>query len=171
MKKIIYVVTHGDSGSGHNPIMTDAGLEQIHALRDLVKKIAAPDPYVVVGTGRRHYQTYATISSSLEGNPVVIFSPFAGSGDALEKDGQIALENYAVPSDKYLGLVNNPGFDAWDFVGNLPNGTLICGGGELMTSLGLSKSELIASAGLSGVNKTGQLYELDVAKKTGRLVS
>ena len=50
-------------------------------------------------------------------------------------------------SADYIGITKFPAF-AWAFIKSLPDGTLLCAGGELMKALGLESTK-------------GNLYEID----------
>ena len=155
---MIYLVTHGKREGGPNPRMTADGLFQIERLRELLPKNT---PLVVVGTGKRFLQVYGVLQPSLNGAKVE-YSPFCGSADGMEPDGKTIpmASGELTEHDSYLGLVRCKAFDAWKFLKDLPNGTLLCSGGELMMALGLE-----------GVNEKGQLFELDPATQTGRKIS
>ena len=153
-----YLITHGDRFFGPNPGHTSKGIKQIRTLQ-------IPDDInlVVVGTGIRFQEIYEAIKPQIPGVPVK-YSPFCGSADGLEgpeTDYSIILVNRKLVSqNNYLGLIETPGFDAWGFVANLPNRTLICAGGELLIALGLK-----------AINEKGQLYELDLSIKDGWKIS
>ena len=153
----MYLVTHGNRNFGCDPSLTDKGFEQIADIRvNLLPKIPAP-PLVVIGVGRRFEETYQGLNQSLRDIPMK-WSPFSGSGDALEIDGRIALPgNISVTNDDYIGMVNNPGFDAWRFISSLPEDTLLCSGEELMMALGFESDK-------------GRLYEIDTERRTCRQV-
>lgn len=153
----LYLITHGERNNGVDPKMTENGIAQIELLRTLLPKAIA---LVVVGTGARFQQIYRTLSDSLQGIAVK-YSPFCGSADGLDPGDKIVLiDGTLVNRSDYLGLIRAPGFNAWEFLRSLPDGTLLCAGSELMISLGLER-----------INKKGQLFELDPAQKAGRKIS
>ena len=155
----LYIVTHGDKMSGANPGLASTGTDQIVRIREeLLGKIPKP-PLVVIGTGRRFEQTHIMLFMMNHEIPVKR-SPFCGSADSLEKDGSIMLANgEKVAMADYIGLIGTPGFHAWSWLCNLPEGTLLCAGEELLTSLGLKN-----------LCKKGVLIEVDTETQDGRQI-
>jgi hypothetical protein len=151
---MIYLITHGKRNFGPNPGHTEEGLRQ---MASVIKEAAdIPNiPLIVVGTGLRFIEIYTHLSQHLPNVPVQ-FSPFCGSADSMEANGQVILTNgLLVGYDNYVSVVKSPAFDAWKFVASFPDNTVLCAGGELMNALGI-KSE------------KGQLYELDPKTRTAR---
>ena len=157
MKRNISLITHGKRNFGVDPKHTTEGIEQI-------KNLQLPDniALVVVGTGKRFQEIYETIRPKIYG-ATVKFSPFCGSADGLEADGNVILTNGTLVDLKkdYISLTNAPeAFDPWGFIASLPENTLLCAGGELLIALGGK-----------AINEKGQLYELDPETKTARKIS
>lgn len=154
---MVYLVTHGKRNFGVNPSHTFEGIQQI---RNLVppKKISL----VVIGTGWRFKEIYKTMIDRgyLSQDTPVKYSPFCGSADGLEANKDIILvDGTTVSLNDYISIGSDC-FDAWRFVSNLPDRTLLCTGGELMTALGLKN-----------IREQGQLFELDPKTKTGKKIS
>lgn len=156
----IYLVTHPKKMCGFNPSVSDEGAQQIQRIREEIFPEFSKPPLIVIGTGQRFKDTCDTLLRNLAEIPVK-YSPFCGSGDSMEADNDtIMMSCETTTSANYIGLVANPGFDAWKFVSSLPDGTLLCAGGELMGALGLK-----------AINRKGHLYELDPETKTGKMIS
>lgn len=150
-----HLITHGDRGFGSNPKHSEMGIDQIKNLT-LPEKI----DLIVIGTGKRFQEIYQFIQDKLSRIPVK-YSPFCGSADGLEADYRIILvDGTLLKDDEYLGMINVPAFDAWKFIADLPDNTLLCAGGELLIALG-GKT----------INQKGQLYELDCEKKVAKKIS
>lgn len=161
---MIYLVTHGKRFNGVNPSLTEEGKAQIERIHeDVLPKIPARPPLVVVGTGKRFLEIYQILSPALTGIPVK-HSPFCGSADSMEADNDTVMlaSGEKASHSRYLGMIACAGkaFDAWRFLKDLPDGTLLCAGGELMETLGLAI-----------ISQKGQLYELDPNTRTGKMIS
>lgn len=152
MAKKIYLITHGDRSFGPNPTHTKKGIEQLKALQ-----VPGNVSLVVVGTGDRFQEILKIIDSKLGEIPIK-YSPFCGSADGLEADGNIILVNGKLVNLKndYVSISNSPAFNPWEFIDSFPDNTLLCAGGELMITLGLKS-----------INEKGQLYELHPENKMG----
>ncbi len=158
----IFLITHGDRFFGPNPGHTEKGFKQ---LRRLVPAVPIDTSLFVIGTGKRFREIHETIT---ETRPDLISvrqksSPFCGSPDGLEADGNVVLVDGTLVDLKndYIGLTSSC-FNAWGFIGLLPfpSCALLCAGGELMIALGLK-----------AISEQGQLYELDITTKTGWKIS
>jgi hypothetical protein len=156
---VIYVITHGDRFVCADPGHTEKGFAQ---LRSLSKHLflCLPASCIFVGTGKRFREIYGT----LFGGPCrVIYSPFCGGTDALgsNPDGKktviiSGLElNYP---EEYLGVSNCPAFDAWKFITDMPDNSMVCSGRPLMFALGHREC------------KMGSLYEVDPTNRTVRCI-
>lgn len=155
---MIYLITHGERHYGPDPVHTGQGLLQIQSLREHLKNLKIN--LIVVGTGRRFCQIYEQIRPSMNGIPVKR-SPLCGSADGLEKNGCVVLtDGTIVPPKMYVSIIDNPFIDIWGFVNNLPDGTLLCSGGELMIALGFSN-----------INQKGHLYEIDPEKRSCEMLA
>ena len=155
--EMVYLVTHGKRNFGVNPSHTRDGILQI-------EKLVLPEEVslVVIGTGWRFKEIYKTMIGRgyLSQDTPVKYSPFCGSADGLEANRDVILVNgVTVSLDNYISLRSDC-FDAWRFISDLPDRTLLCTGGELMMALGLKS-----------INEQGQLFELDPKKKEGRKIS
>lgn len=150
-----FLITHGERFFGPNPVHKQEGIEQIKDLQ-----IPADISLVVIGTGARFKEIYEVIKPHVDGVPVK-YSPFCGSADGLEADYNVILVDGTLVDLKndYTSL-GAPCFDAWKFVSDLPDRTLLCAGGELLIALGLK-----------AINEKGQLYELDPETATGKKIS
>ncbi|MEK0369499.1 MAG: hypothetical protein QQN62_07855, partial [Nitrosopumilus sp.] len=80
--------------------------------------------------------------------------------DGLEANKDVILIDGTTVSLNHYISIGSDCFDAWRFVSDLPDQTLLCAGGELMIALGLKS-----------INEKGQLFELDPEKKEGRKIS
>ena len=89
----------------------------------------------------------------------VRFSPFCGSADSLKGDGIIIVGDREVASNNYIGLIGSKCFNAWKFVSEFPDNTLLCSGGELLIALGQEE-----------IYGKGQLYKLHPRAKSARRV-
>ena len=153
---MVYLITHGKRNFGLDPSHTQEGLDQIAALWD---KLPRGISLIVIGTGKRFYEIYCVLQAKLKGIPIK-FSPFCSSADGLEADGKIiTVEKRTVVPDDYIGLIGSNCFDAWKFVSDLPENTLLCSGGELLIALDQKE-----------IYEKGQLYELDPETKNGRRI-
>ena len=86
----IYLATHGEKRAGFNPAHTADGLGQvIDVLGNQFQKIPKP-PLLVVGSGFRFEETYLAFLQFLP-STTVKWSPFAGSADASDNNGKIAI--------------------------------------------------------------------------------
>ena len=154
---MVYLVTHGKRKFGVNPSHTPEGIQQIQKLT-LPNKISL----VVIGTGVRFQQIYCRMINAehLRQNTPVRYSPFCGSADGLEANRDVIMvDGRTVSLDDYISIGSDC-FDAWKFVSDLPDRTLLCAGGELMMALGLKD-----------INEKGELFELNPEKKEGRKIS
>jgi len=89
---MIYLITHGERNFGPNPGHTEEGLARLASrIKAAVAYIKNP-PLIVVGTGLRFIEIYRYLSQLLPNVPVQ-FSPFCGSADSMEADGQVILAN------------------------------------------------------------------------------
>jgi hypothetical protein len=142
---MIHLVTHGERFFGVNPEHSCGGIRQIEKL------VLEEEPsLVVIGTGARFIEIYNTMieQGNLRKNTPVKYSPFCGSADGLEANKDVILaDGTTVSLNDYINIGSDC-FDAWGFISSLPDNTLLCAGGELMSALNF-KSE------------KGQLYELD----------
>jgi len=156
--KRIYLITHGTKFGGHNQDMTPDGLKQIISIREQLLPKMPWIPVIFVGIGARHKQTFHVLIPTMP-HTQIRHSPFCGTADEIE-DCEDAVDTNCgkVRTSEYLGLVNTPGFNPWEFASSLPQDALLCAGKELMTALGLSN-----------IFSDGQLYELDANTKTGKL--
>ena len=157
----IRLITNGileSAGSGYNPQITEAGLDQILAIRNSQLRVIPWPTLIVVGTGLRFRATYRVIASFFP-QVSVSRSPFLGTADAFHKDGGVAVEDGKTSARDYIGMVGTKGFDAWKFLDNFPPNTLLCGGEEFMYALGLAD-----------IFENGRLFELDTETKTGLLI-
>ncbi|MBU2545501.1 hypothetical protein KKC65_03585 [Patescibacteria group bacterium] len=153
---MVYLVTHGERLFGVNPSHTYDGILQIEKLV-LREEISL----VVIGTGARFREIYNTMINRghLQQDTPVKYSPFCGSADGLEANKDVILiDGTTVSLDDYISIGSNC-FNAWKFISSLPDKTLLCAGGELMTALELAN-----------INKKGHLYELDPEAKTGKKI-
>jgi len=153
---MVYLITHGERNFGVNPSHTDEGIQQIGNLV-LPEKISL----VVIGTGKRFQQIYCMMINSeyLQQDTPIKYSPFCGSVDGLEADKDVILASgITVSLDNYISIGSNC-FDAWKFVSDLPDRTLLCAGGELIIALGLKS-----------IKEKGCLYELNPEAKTGKKI-
>lgn len=162
-KMSIFLITHGDRFSGANPGHTEEGFRQ---LRHLAPMIPGDISMFVIGTGKRFREIHETIIENR--NDLISVgqksSPFCGSVDGLDiTNGHkivILFNGTAVDlKEDYISL-SAPCFDAWRFINLLPNGALLCAGGELMIALDLKP-----------INEKGQLYELVPLSKIGWKIS
>lgn len=154
MKKLSYLITHGDRTEGFNPTHTLKGVQQIQS-------ISIPNGIrkVVVGAGTR----FREIFNLIKDNPQIagttpLHSPFCGGYDGLRvatEGKMVTMTDGDVPVDIYLGLIGTPGFDPWAFINGLGERTLICGGGELLIALGYE-----------GNPPKGALFALDVEARS-----
>lgn len=156
MKKLSYLITHGDREEGVNPIHTDKGREQILRL-----EIPADVTKLVIGTGNR-FQEIANMIYSKGGDYPCLSSPFCGGVEGIRMDTEpgkpnmiLTASGFEIPEDQYLGLRNTIGFDPWVFVEGQDAGTLFCAGGELLLALGFE-----------GRPPKGALFAIDVETKT-----
>lgn len=154
----VYLVTHGNCEVGYNPSMTQEGFNDIvHIRMSLLGKI--PKPLLVcVGTGRRFVQIYKALACALA-EVRVVRSPICGSESGSAKIGGVAVEDGIVRNGDYISLTGTPGFNAWEFISGMPEGTLFCSGEELMNALGQI-----------GVHENGRLFQLDTKTKTARKI-
>jgi hypothetical protein len=153
----IHIVTCGQFSPGYDPHMTEEGRKQIRHIRTNFLPQLADLTLVISGTGSRFLQTFSCLfPTGFTGN--VMYSPFCGNVDVITQDDQVILTNREIPKDEYLGLVETPGFYAWEFVSRLPKGTLICAGEEFMLSLAIK-------------SLPGQLYSLDIDNKSSQQIS
>jgi len=154
---MVYLVTHGKRIFGIDPSHTSKGIKQIENLI-LPREISL----VVIGTGTRFQEIYEAMidRGHLRKDTSVKYSPFCGSADGLEANKDVILViNVTVSLDNYISIGSSC-FDAWRFISDLPDRTLLCAGGELMMALGLKD-----------INEKGQLFELDPINKKGRKIS
>lgn len=155
---MIYLITHAEKAFGPNPSHTRDGISQI-------EKLVLPEgiPLVVMGTGARFQEIYTALvgHGNLSRDIHVNCSPFCGSADSLEanKKDVLLVSGTIVSLNDYIGIGNDC-FDAWSFLFDLPDKTLLCAGGELMIALGLGD-----------INEKGQLFELDEEAETGKKIS
>jgi hypothetical protein len=153
--KKVYLITNGNRFFGANPIHTSPGIDQIKSL-DIPVEITQ----VGIGTGLRFQEVYNIIRTKIPAKIPHFFSPFCGSADGFEADGQfILVDGTLVAQKNYLNLIQSRAFDAWEFISELANNTLLCSGDELMVALGLKS-----------INQKGHLYVLDPEKCTGRML-
>lgn len=152
---MIYVITHGDRFVCANPEMTSKGFAQIRSLASfLPQKIAR----IFVGTGKRFQQIYELLFATC--SVPVVYSCFCGGADALGTgaDGRktvitgIGIE-VGYP-DEYIGVSNCDAFDAWKFLVDMPDQSVVCSGRPIMYALGFRES------------KMGSLYEIDPLQRT-----
>lgn len=155
MNKKIWLITHGLRHMGANPVHTKEGLEQIRNL-----PLPQRTPLAVSGTGARFLEILEIVQEKCDVQEVK-YSPFCGSVDGLENDGNVVLVDGTLVNLKndYLSL-SQPCFDAWAFVESLSDGTILCAGGELYLALGLDKN----------IKQYGGLYCIDVAGRGASLV-
>ena len=155
---MVYLITHSEKAFGVNPPLTRKGTLQIEKLL-----LVEEPPLVVIGTGRRFQEIYKTMvkKGQLGRDIPVKYSPFCGSADSLEANKKyITLADGTIVSlDDYINIGNDC-FDAWGFLYDLPDKTLLCAGGELMITLGFGD-----------INEKGQLFELDLEEGTGKKIS
>jgi len=155
---MVYLITHSEKAFGTNPPLARKGILQIEKL-----VLEEEPPLVVIGTGKRFQEIYKTMidRGHLQHGTPVKYSPFCGSADSLEankKDLTLA-DGTTISLDDYIGIENDC-FDAWSFLFDLPDKTLLCAGKELMIALGLGS-----------INEKGQLFELDLEAGTGKKIS
>lgn len=153
--KKVHLITHGERNNGPNPGHTPLGFEQIQGL-----ELPIGITQVGIGTGRRFQEIYDTICNQLPDGTSHFYSPFCGSANGIEPDGQIILVNGKLVDEKnYLNLIRSKSFNAWEFINELANGTLLCAGGELIIALGLKT-----------INQKGHLYKLLPETLTGHMI-
>jgi len=159
MKKI-YLVTNGIGFNGYNAYMAEHGFEQIVRIReDLIPRIIPHPTLVGIGTGARFEDTYNALKPALNGIPIM-YSPFIGGPEGIDENGLVTLHRGKVNAERYIGLVDNPGFDAWRFLnGCFPCDTLLCSGEELLLALDLGKLYV-----------PGALIEIDATNRVGRQI-
>lgn len=155
---MIYLITHGKRYFEANPRMNTEGLAQISKLRNLLPESIS---LVVVGTGKRFQQIYTILQSKLADVPVK-FSLFCGGADSLGNKGAhiIFADARFTSCENYIGLGDTTAFDAWKFIAQLPDNTLLCADGELMLALGLKN-----------ITGKGQLFQLNPQEKSGKKIS
>lgn len=156
--RVVHIITHGKRTEGFDPVHTEEGKMQILALTlpDGIEK-------VVVGVGTRFQEIYNLIKDDPQIAGITpLHSPFCGGYDGLvvTPNGNFAaIAHGNVPINTYLGLIGTPGFSPRAFVDGLGEGTLICGGGEVLLALGYE-----------GNPPKGALFEIDLEDFTITLV-
>jgi|GEM_PF-2818082 len=155
----IYLITHGDRQNGPDPGHTRAGIEKIRSL-PLPEGVGL----VVSGTGKRFLETLDVVLKKFPWNinPAVRYSTFCGGCEGFDGDEVVLSDRRVNYAEMYIGLSHGP-FDLWQFVAvfaDMPCDVILCAGQELMSALGLK-----------AIHKRGSLYELDLAGRTGELIS
>ena len=118
-------------------------------------------PLVVVGTGTRFQEIYKLkLFQGFLAGVSVKYSPFCGSPDGLEPNGDVIMAGGALVSLSDYINVQSRYFDSWSFICDLPDNTLLCSGSDLMIALGLKS-----------INEKGQLFKLDPKTETGEKIS
>lgn len=162
-----YAITHGLRNGGFNPEHTAAGIAQ---LRNLVVPQGITN--IVLGTGERFEEIFAALFHMNEppfddnpNRPKIWYSPFVGSADGFDPPDRVILGHRDDGNHRscrladYIGVANARAFDAWAFVGSLPEGTLFLTGGEFMLALGVEKPS------------KGALYWIDSKTKAAPLLT
>jgi hypothetical protein len=157
----VFLVTHGLRSFGPDPVHTPEGIAQIKALIPVVCNIGVSA--VFIGTGKRFQEIFDTLAGEARWALTVPVwcSPLCGNADGVEPDGRIILTNgKLVDMDEYMGIMNNPAVNAWQFIAFLPDKAILLAGGELMLALGF-KAE----------NEKGHLFEIDLETKSCRKIA
>lgn len=138
--KKIRIATHGLRGGGFNPTHNLDGYRQITQLALQIVSATPHVPMIMCGIGERFQEVLDAVCNAGVTATRVLYSPLFGTHAGLDtREGGVKI--IPLGADRiidYGAWYWTPPhvIDYWKLLDDLPDGTVICAGGELMLALG-----------------------------------
>lgn len=147
---MVYLFTHSYREGGPNPCHTNKGFMMFGSsiMMSIVSLIRFhyKKPAVYSGKGKRFREMYDALKEQLWPRCLPKYSSIFGGEEAKKskrkRSATVLSDGTEIPSGQYLDLIEfqGKGFDAWEILRNLPDGSIILTGRQFCKCLGVKSN-------------------------------